>query len=59
MHRVEKGQDPACVAVCPTNCMYFGDMDDPNSEISKKVSTRKHKTLAPEAGTNPNIYYLI
>ena len=59
MHRVEKGQQPACVAVCPTNCMYFGDLDDPNSEISKMISTRKHKTLAPEAGTDPHIFYLI
>ncbi len=58
-HRVEKGQDPACVAVCPTKCMYFGDADDPNSEISKLIKTRKWKTLIPEAGTEPNIYYLI
>jgi len=58
-HRVEKGQDPACVAVCPTKCMYFGDTDDPNSEISKMIKTRKWKTLIPEAGTEPNIYYLI
>jgi len=59
VHRVEKGQDPACVAVCPTKCMYFGDTDDPNSEISKLIKTRKWKTLIPEAGTEPNIYYLI
>ena len=59
MHRVEKGEQPACVAVCPTHCMYFGDLDDPNSEISKMVATRKHKTLAPEAGTDPKIFYLI
>ncbi len=59
VHRVEKGQDPACVAVCPTKCMYFGDTDDSNSEISKLIKTRKWKTLIPEAGTEPNIYYLI
>lgn len=59
IHRVKKGQDPACVAVCPTKCMYFGDTDDPNSEISKLIKTRKWKTLIPEAGTQPNIYYLI
>ena len=58
-HRVEKGQDPACAAVCPTKCIYFGDTDDPNSEISKLIKTRKWKTLIPEAGTQPNIYYLI
>jgi Fe-S-cluster-containing dehydrogenase component len=59
IHRVKKGQDPACVAVCPTKCMYFGDTDDPNSEISKIIKPRKWKTLIPEAGTQPNIYYLI
>lgn len=59
LHRVKEGQSPACVAVCPTKCMYFGDVDDPNSEISKLLRTRKLKTLAPEAGTDPHIFYLI
>lgn len=59
VHRVNKGQDPACVSVCPTNCMYFGDLDDSNSEVSKILAVRKYKTLAPEAGTKPQIYYLI
>jgi len=57
--RVEKGQDPACTSVCPTKCIYFGDIDDPNSIISKLIKTRTWKTLIPEAGTEPNIYYLI
>ena len=59
IHRVEKGQNPACVSVCPTNCMYFGDLDDPDSEVSQIMKNRKWKVLAPEAGTNPNVYYLI
>lgn len=59
VHRVEKGEDPACVSVCPTHCMHFGDFDDPNSEVSKLLQSRKHRSLLPEAGTNPNIYYLI
>jgi Fe-S-cluster-containing dehydrogenase component len=58
IHRVQDGQDPACVSVCPTTCMTFGDMDDPNSEISKLVNSRRSKVLAPEAGTGPNIFYL-
>ena len=58
-HRLEKGQLPACVSVCPTKCMYFGDLDNPNSEVSKLLKNRKHKTLAPEAGPKPQVYYLI
>ena len=58
-HRIADGQDPACVSVCPTYCMHFGDLDDPNSEVSKKIATRKWKVLAPEVGTKPQIYYLL
>jgi len=58
-HRVSNGQDPACVSVCPTHCMYFGDLDDANSEVARIVATRKWKVLAPEAGTKPQIFYLI
>jgi Fe-S-cluster-containing dehydrogenase component len=38
--------------------MHFGDLDDPDSEISKLLKTREHYTLLPEAGTAPQIYYL-
>lgn len=59
IHRVRKGEKPACVAVCPTKCMYFGRLDDPYSEISLVLKKRKFKTLVPEAGTKPHIFYLI
>lgn len=58
LHRVEKGQLPACVSVCPTHCMHFGDLEDPNSDVSKLLRSRAHHTLHPEAGTGPNVYYL-
>jgi Fe-S-cluster-containing dehydrogenase component len=58
-HRLEKGQLPACVSVCPTKCMYFGDLDNPNSEVSQLLKNRKYKRLAPEAGTDPHVFYLI
>ncbi len=59
IHRVREGKKPACVSVCPTTAMIFGDIDDKNSEISKALRSRKHKTLIPEAGTKPQVYYLL
>jgi len=58
IHRVEKGQDPACVAVCPAHCMHFGDLDDPGAGVSQLIASRKHHVLLPAAGTRPRIYYL-
>jgi len=58
IHRVEKGELPACVSVCPTYCIYFGDLDDPESEISKLLQERKYHSMIPEAGTKPQIFYL-
>lgn len=58
IHRVKQGLDPACVAVCPTKCMYFGDFDDPNSAVSKLIASRPNHALIPEAGTQPKIFYL-
>lgn len=58
IHRAEKGMDPACVSVCPTHCMYFGDLDDPNSNLNKLLASRKYSALIPEAGTKPQIFYL-
>ena len=58
IHRVKEGKDPACVAVCPTRCMHFGDFADPNSEVSRLLAARVHHALIPEAGTSPRIFYL-
>ncbi|PIY04331.1 MAG: tetrathionate reductase, partial [Bacteroidetes bacterium CG_4_10_14_3_um_filter_31_20] len=50
---------PACVSVCPTKCMYFGDVENPESSISQVLKNRKWKQLIPEAGTEPKLYFLI
>jgi len=57
-HRTKDGGMPACVSVCPTHCMHFGDLDDPKSNVSELLRTRRHHTLLPEAGTGPRIHYL-
>ena len=58
LHRVKEGKDPACVSVCPTRCMHFGDLDDPKSAVNRLLASRKHHTLLPEAGTRPRVFYL-
>ena len=57
-HRVTNGEDPACVDVCPTYAMFFGDLDDPNSKVSQLLREKSARTIIPEAGTEPNVYYV-
>ena len=58
LHRVARGLQPACATNCPTNALTFGDLNDPQSEISRLLRTRRHKVLEAEEGTRPNVYYL-
>ncbi|MBR2789946.1 MAG: 4Fe-4S dicluster domain-containing protein [Eggerthellaceae bacterium] len=55
--RVEKGEDPACVATCITKSRWFGDLDDPDSVINQKIRELHARTLLPELGTKPSVYY--
>lgn len=55
---LEAGAQPACMDLCPGRARYFGDFDDPGSEVAKLVAEREWEQLLPEAGTGPNVYYL-
>ncbi|MFN9092505.1 MAG: 4Fe-4S dicluster domain-containing protein [Alphaproteobacteria bacterium] len=49
---------PACVSTCPANARHFGDLGDPNSDVSKLVAERGGYELMPEMGYQPVNRYL-
>lgn len=57
-HRVRAGGEPSCVSTCPTTALAFGDRNDPDSAVSRLLRTRKWKVRHPEAGTEPNVFFL-
>lgn len=59
LHRVKKGQQPACVTICPTAALTFGDLTDESSEVSQLLRKRKYNTLKSEMGLGPNVYFLL
>ncbi len=58
VHRLEKGLQPACAAICPTQAIKFGDLDDPESEVSQLLREKPHFRLLEEAGTSPRVFYI-
>jgi molybdopterin-containing oxidoreductase family iron-sulfur binding subunit len=58
VHRVERGLLPACVVNCPAQVYHFGDINDPDSDVSKLLMERRHFRLLEEHGTEPSVYYL-
>jgi formate-dependent nitrite reductase membrane component NrfD/ferredoxin len=57
-HRIEVGLEPACVIVCPEHAILAGDLNDPASEITRKLSTAQATVLKPEQGTGPKLFYI-
>ena len=56
VHRIEAGQEPLCVESCTAKAMIFGDLDDPNSLIHKKLG--KSVQLLAAEGTHPKVRYI-
>lgn len=57
-HRIDEDLEPACVVVCPTHSIWVGDVDDPDSGISKLINNNATAVRSPEKNTGPNVFYL-
>jgi len=57
LHRTREGLNPACLEACPTGARKFGNILDPNSEVSQILKTKRVYILKEDLGTVPSFFY--
>jgi phenylacetyl-CoA:acceptor oxidoreductase subunit 1 len=55
---VDPDATPVCVNTCISGALAFGDIEDPDSNVSRLVAENKWFRMHEEVGTSPNFYYL-
>ena len=58
VHRVEKGLTTACAQACSINAIFFGDLDDPKSEVFRLIREKRNFRLREDYGTSPKVFYI-
>jgi Fe-S-cluster-containing dehydrogenase component len=46
------------VQSCPASALVFGDLNDPESEVSRLSRSSRGKKLLEDLGTQPKVTYL-
>ena len=49
---------PACVRTCPPKARFFGDLDNPESNVNRLIADKKGQRLLDHTGNRPQVYYL-
>jgi Fe-S-cluster-containing dehydrogenase component len=58
-HLLDKGEKvPRCVESCPSGAIFFGDLDDPISDVSKIAGGGKTEALHPDFGLAEKVKYI-
>ena len=55
---IDPDATPVCVGSCIASALHFGDVDDPNSNVSKLLVENRHFRMHEDLGTGPGFYYL-
>ena len=55
---IEPRATPACVNSCIADALHFGDMDDPNSNVSQLLRQQKSFRMHAELETDPSFHYI-
>ncbi|MCY1380859.1 Menaquinone reductase, iron-sulfur cluster-binding subunit [compost metagenome] len=55
---VDPDATPACANACIANALQFGDIEDPESNVSQLLAKNKWFQMHEELGTKPGFYYL-
>lgn len=58
VHRTRRGRTTRCVEACPNNARTFGNLNDPDSKVSRLIASERNFRLKEELNTNPRIWYL-
>lgn len=59
LHRLDAGiEEPACVRNCVGKARFFGDINDPKSEVAKLAAANKTSTWSPDYGTKPMVLFI-
>ena len=56
--RTDEGDEPMCVHCCPADARVFGDLDDPDSAVSRLRREQRAEVLLEEKGTRPQVFYV-
>jgi len=56
VHRVDNGENPACVDAC-SDSMIFGDLNDPDSNISRELAKHGGTQIRADLRLNPGVRY--
>ncbi len=57
-HRITRGLPTACVQACPVGARAYGDLNDADSPVRKKLRERRYGLLKPDLGTKPKCFYI-